>query len=406
MPQEIHAEDIEKFLGTVDGVGSARLLTSPSGEIDQIYVAADAATESRAVRRAVVAALMTAYGIPIEPWRIQVTRLRDGLRPAEMPNVQVVRVEETVSSTEVTARVQVAWDRAGERRTGTGQARGPAGATHRLRILALATIDALRAVLEPAHRRVAVQQVALTSFLDHPVVLVGITVNSPRAAEVFIGVAPQQEGTLDAAVIATLDAVTKWILHTATAGPAPAVEGDRRARLEAMRHFVRSGGGVQSGSRTTPDVGAQPSASPGGQSPPPNGEDRQPEETVPPPADGWRTESRGPGEVIPMRPDILGDLHEIRPEQKGGAVMTAHHEGSRVGIAPSRATRPAVEDEFYLPLIEARTPLHIRCRDGYEVTNAILRDVGTYTLLVEAGGGTELVYKHAIISIRPRVAPA
>ena len=81
--------------------------------------------------------------------------------------------------------------------------------------------------------------------------------------------------------------------------------------------------------------------------------------------------------------------------------MAAHHEGSRVGVPSMRPGRQVVEDEFFQPLIEGRTPVHVRCRDGYEMPHAVLREVGTYTLLVEADGATELVYKHAIISIRP-----
>src|SRR5207302_1308541 len=142
MPREVLADDIERFLTTVDGVVSARLLTSPSGEVDQIYITAEDATDGRAARRSVVAALMTAYGIPVEPGRIQVTHLR-GSRTAELPDLKVVRVEETASGTEISARGQVAWERAGERRTGTGQARGPAGTAtpSRLRQAAAAQIS-------------------------------------------------------------------------------------------------------------------------------------------------------------------------------------------------------------------------------------------------------------------------
>ena len=386
MPREVIAEDIERFLGTVEGVASVRLLTAPSGAIDQIYVTADDATEGRAARRSIVAALMTAYGIPIEPWRIQVTRLR-GARAAGLPDLKVIRVEESASATEATARVQVSWERAGERQTGTGQAKGPAGAAHRLRTLVVATIDAARAVLEPAHRRVSLQQVALTTCMDHPVVLVGISAQSSRGPEVFIGAAPQRESAAEAAVNAALDAVTKWVLHS-TFGPADQIgEGDRRAHLEAMRHYARAGAGP----RSEPVAGQIP--------------------LDPAPAAGQATARdaaspiHGQQEGKLLHPDVLEDLQEIRPEQKGGAAMTAHHESAPVGIAPPRAGRTVLEDGFLLPLIEARTPVHIRCRDGYEVARAVLRDVGTYTLLVEAGGATELVYKHAIISIRPLMPP-
>src|SRR5207302_1623384 len=246
MPREILAEDIERFLTTVDGVVSARLLTSPSGEVDQIYITAEDATEGRAARRSVVAALMTAYGIPIEPGRIQVTHLR-GARAAEVPDLKVVRVEETASGAEVSARVQVAWERAGEGRTGTGQARGPAGTAHRLRTLAAAAIDAVRAVLEPAQRRVTLHQAALVDSMDQPVVLIGISAPTPRGQEIFIGAAPQREAEPQAAVNAVLDAVAKWMIQAPAGHPEPSPEADRRAQLETMRHFVRSGANAPRG---------------------------------------------------------------------------------------------------------------------------------------------------------------
>ena len=111
----------------------------------------------------------------------------------------------------------------------------------------------------------------------------------------------------------------------------------------------------------------------------------------------------GRDERMPMLSDIVVDPQEIRPEQEGGAAVMAH-DASRAGSAPVRTGRQTGEEGFYLALLEARTPVHIRCRDGYEIAHAVLRDVGTETLLVEAEGGTELLYKHAVISIRPRGA--
>jgi len=380
MPKEVVAEEIERFLGTVDGVASARLLTSPSGEIDQIYVTADERTEGRIARRAVVAALMSQYGIPLESWRVQVAQLKR-FSPAELPYLKMLRVEETLSATEAQVRVQVAWERAGEQRTGTGQARGPAGAQHRMRTLAAAAVEAARAVIDPPHRRITVQQVSLTTCMDRPLVLVGITAGGPRGPEAFVGSAFQREGTSDAPVAAALDAVTKWLLRVAFDAPETGMEGDRRARLEAMRHFARAHP-RDSAISASPVVGPVAPADPSLSAP------------NPPAIDGLSQ-----ADVNPV--DILEDLQEIRPEQKGGAAMAAHHEGSRVGVPSMRPGRQVVEDEFFQPLIEGRTPVHVRCRDGYEMPHAVLREVGTYTLLVEADGATELVYKHAIISIRP-----
>jgi host factor-I protein len=380
MVKEVLAEEIERFLGTVDGVASARLLTSPSGEIDQIYVTADDRTEGRIARRAVVAALMTQYGIPLESWRVQVAQLKR-FTPAELPNLKMLRVEETISATEAQVKVQVVWERAGEQRTGTGQARGPAGAQHRMRTLAAAAVDAARAVVDPPHRRITVQQVSLTTCMDRPLVLVGITAGGPRGPEAFVGAAFQREGTSDAPVAAALDAVTKWLLRVAFDAPEAGMEEDRRAHLEAMRHFARAHPRDSS-------ISPSPVLAPVAPSDPPLSASN------PSAIDGVSHADVNPG-------DILGDLQEIRPEQKGGAAMAGHHEGSRVGVGSMHPGRQAVEEEFFQPLIEGRTPVHIRCRDGYEVPRAVLREIGTYTLLVEADGGTELVYKHAIISIRP-----
>jgi RNA chaperone Hfq len=77
--------------------------------------------------------------------------------------------------------------------------------------------------------------------------------------------------------------------------------------------------------------------------------------------------------------------------------MTAPQETRAVTPRPGR---PMFEDEFFQPLIADRAAVRIRCRDGYEIPRAVVREVGTYTVLVDADG-PELVYKHAIISIRP-----
>jgi sRNA-binding regulator protein Hfq len=430
MPKQVRAEEIERFLGTVDGVASARLLTSASGEIDQIYVTADSGTEAKAARRSVVAALITRFGIPVEPWRVQVAALKQ-FAPAELPHLRTLRIEETLSATETTARVQVAWERAGEQRTGLGQARGPLGTQQRLRTLAVATVDAARTVIEPSHLRIAIQHVSLTTCMDRPLVLVAVTAGSPGAQDAFVGAAFQRHELSDAAVAAALDAVTKCMLRVAFETPQTG-QGDRRAHLEAMRRYARVDRGVRlpdAAGTTERPPGTQPEvpqssrggtpAHGGGSFPTPQeapaADAAERKSAGAPPIDGeghgarWHPPARpggpqaassGGGVGTAVHPDILNDLREIRPEEKGGAAVAAHQDSSRTGVVP-RTGRQAIEDEYFAPLIERRTPVHIRCRDGYELAHAVVRDVGTYTLVVEVDGATELLYKHAIISVRP-----
>lgn len=103
-------------------------------------------------------------------------------------------------------------------------------------------------------------------------------------------------------------------------------------------------------------------------------------------------------------PDVLSDLSQIRPEKKGGAAMSVHQESSRGGFVPPRGRTTTMEETFYQSLVDSRIPVHLRCRDGYELPRAVVKDISTYALLVETPKGTELVFKHAVISIR--VLPA
>src|SRR5579884_3919400 len=83
MPKEVYADEIERFLAAVEGVASARVFATPAGDIDRIYVTAENAADTREVRRA-VAALVSTYGVPVDPSRIRVALFREGLRPTEI----------------------------------------------------------------------------------------------------------------------------------------------------------------------------------------------------------------------------------------------------------------------------------------------------------------------------------
>jgi hypothetical protein len=66
--------------------------------------------------------------------------------------------------------------------------------------------------------------------------------------------------------------------------------------------------------------------------------------------------------------------------------------------APSRCGA-GLEKAFYRSLLEERAPVHLRCRDGYEVPDAVLRDAGTSALLIETADGLELFLTRNIVSI-------
>ena len=472
MPREVFADEIERFLSTLDGVSSARVLTGSDGDISFVYVTTDGATDSRSLRGGVAAALQAHFGIPIDEWRVRVTQLRTGAQRGEIPHFHVARVEETAAGTDLAVTIKLRWTQGAEERTAVGKARVcvlpgrepsagrglAAGAAGRSRALAAATVAAVRDALEIPHAELALDRVGSVTFLDRPMVLAALSCAVAGRRRTQVGAA-FDEGTPDPssepAITAALDAVTRWLVEKAFAAEG-AQPQQRRERLEAMRHFVVD---AASAAPSTERFTAAPTRV--GGTPPLGAEDEAPEDQAAEPAPMRATLSDGgPVRALPPRraaiirngaaapthfagaagqgPDanlaaVTLPAGDLRPrvhdaavpgelaahadaarrrqnadaalgskagETKGGTTLSLQHDPS-VSAAVGRGMRaPGVEEAFYRSLVAERTPVHLRCRDGYEVPHAIVRDAGTYALLVETEDGLELFFKHAIISIR------
>lgn len=419
MPKEVFAEDIERLIGALDGVAAARVFTTRGGEIAQVYVTVDPAADVRAVRRGVGTALVSSYGIPIEPWRIHIAQPRTGPGAGALSPFRVLRIEETVGATELTAVVQLAWTRGDGERVVSGRARGPVGSAHRLRTLAAATVDGAREALDPAYRKIAAQEASLVTFSGRPTALVGISVTTPRGDVRACGIA-QDEASSDAVVAATLDAVAKLSAQVAVVAATP---DDRRARLESMRRYVESAERAPSPDDPEGHVafarGSAPDAVQPGRGAPPraggSASDRGPAALHGAPERMSMRQARAfaeranaaPAAEVPNGEDPDGPpvFQQIRSGQKGVAAMAVRQDLPHVGAVPSGPGRLSIEEVLYQSLIANRTPVHVRCRDGYELRPAVLRDVDADSVLLEVNGATELVYKHAILSIRPLTDP-
>ena len=444
MPREIFADEIERFLEALDGVSSARVLTGPGGDISYVYVTTESASDTRGLRHGVLAALQSRFGIPIDDWRVRVTQLRAGVQPTEIPDFRVVRVEETATAADLAVTVKLQWTRGSDVRSATGQARGRGGGAQRPRALAAATIAAVRDALDVPYADLSLDRVGTVTFLDRPVVLVALSVRADPQGRVgepqaFVGTAFSDAAFAAVApgdgaepvITAALDAVTRWLLHAAFAVD-PSLSQHRRDRLESMRRFVQDAAAEPGPSPPrTPDhdeleppaglrdvaagsgfTAAEPLQFHGG--PPAGGGRGTPR--IPPvhplPARRLDSVARGHGPADPPARDsdpVDGPETGPRaagPRTKGEAEMSLEHDPPDAASGVRAVRGSGVEDGFYRSLVAERTPVHLRCRDGYEVARAVVRDAGTYALLVETPDGLELFFKHAIISIRVLSKPA
>jgi sRNA-binding regulator protein Hfq len=355
VPSEVFAEDIESLLERLDGVTSARVVANDAGEVDFIYVTAATNREEPVVRRMVASALMSSYSLAVDGWRIRIARLQTDL-PVQAWRPR--RVDESLSGTAVQALVELE-PVDSEGGTLVGRARSLPDRANRQRGLVLATLDALKSVLESEERRAALESIAMQPLVGCEAVVVAVSIGSTTGSQLCVGSAVVEGNEAEAVIAATLDAMGKR-------GAKPQRRGwgmkDRRDELESMRAHYRR---LREPQRQMPEL-----------APEDNGAE-----------------------------DAVTDQGQIRPERPGGAVIAPGARSEPAGRTEQATTRPAqrssMEDEYLRNLVTIGAPVHIRCRDGYEIPEATIKDVGTYSILVESETGRELVFKHGILSIRP-----
>jgi sRNA-binding regulator protein Hfq len=407
VPREVFAEEIEAFLERLDAVAAARVVANEAGEIERIYVTTESSRDDGTVRRAITAALMSQFSLPVDGWRVQIAHLEQKARPEGLPRCQLVRLEETITETMTRAAVDLRYAVEGAQKILTGSAQAPPGQAHRPRTVALATLEALRPLIERSGYRASLEGLLILPFAGASVVVAAVSLATDRASVLHVGAEPVITGEGEAAVGAILDAVAK----SPRAGGTPyeaRTRADRRQQFEGLRqHYERL---IRQGPAGAPPASLGPPSEPtGGPDEETRGLATGPSvATLPGPPqagpDSWPgLEASEPVSAPEWSDEIVSDLSEIRPERQGGAsVMREELRADGPAAAKGAAAgRLSVEDAFYRRLVAAGAPVYIRCRDGYEIPSAIVRDYGTYSLMVEVNGVQELVFKHGIIAIRP-----
>lgn len=365
MPREVFAEEIETFLERLDAVAATRVVANEAGEIERIYVTTESVRDDGAIRRAITSALMSQFNLPVDGWRIQIAHFEPTPEAEDLPECRLVRLEETITETLTRAQVELRYERDGVPKTLIGTAQAPPGQANRLRTVAAAAIEALRPLAQRSGNRPSLEGLTQMPFAGATVALAAISMASERASLLHVGAAVVSASEAEAVVGAVLDAVRKPVRPVERA---TGIRPDRRHQIEGLRQrYERL---LRQEARPAEAAGAAGVA--------------------------------GPAEVVAAAETGWGPPVDIRPEREGGAAIVTREEmrvdTQQAAKAPPRAS---VEDVFYRRLVVTGAPVHIRCRDGYEIPTAVVREFGTYSLLVEVNGVVELVFKHGIIAIRP-----
>lgn len=224
-------EEAENLLLTLTGVVSARLVTRPGGEVDEIHLlTTDEVTAKQTVRN-VESALLAHLGLEVDHRKISVAQTRE--RPAPAPAADSVRVlperplvsvhrllfyghqVETERSHRARHRVEIEWG--GERYSGTAIAADLPRT--RLEAVSKATLGAVTAALSseteagsPAGAvTLALDGVKVVDAFERRFVLVAVNAMAGREITPLAGAAVVEVSTDRAAILATLQATDRWV---------------------------------------------------------------------------------------------------------------------------------------------------------------------------------------------------
>jgi hypothetical protein len=217
MPDPWGVRRAENLLTSLEGVLSARVVTTPLGEVSEIHVLASSALSPKQVVRNVESALLAHLGLKVDHRKISVAQTAD-VRPIEALEQGAVRERAmrrtvlfedlSVTSSGRPQRVTVAVTLSVEGRTETAAEEVADTARTRLEGAARAAAAVLERLLEK--HTLVVDGVKVVEAVDRTVVFAAVRGVGARETRVLTGTAEAREQPERAAVWAVLDATNRW----------------------------------------------------------------------------------------------------------------------------------------------------------------------------------------------------
>ncbi len=208
--------DLEREICRLPDVSIARIVAEPSGRISEVHVVATPGKRPKQIVRDIQSVALASFGIELDRRLVSVVQLGGsaGYRPEPGPRPSVVAV--TAEANGLRSLVRVTLTRDDEE--AVGFAEGSIATTARHRLVAAATVDALRQ-LEPAAECVDVDHAEIVRVGSLDVAVVTVVFVLPPAEQIVSGsavVRPQQEG--HAVARAVLDATNRRLAFVNVAG--------------------------------------------------------------------------------------------------------------------------------------------------------------------------------------------
>jgi len=220
----------EELLGTLPGVISAKIISGPGGEVDEIHLLTTPELSPKQTVRNVESALLAHLGMRVSHKKISVATSTDAnARPAR-PTVDAERVSGEVVAVAMgpqPPKRRIYFEDVEVRRSRTkgvtcrvtlrkgdqvfvGEAEGMENERLRIELAARATLTALQQA-EGESRVLALEGCKSVEAFDREFVFVGITARAGRDTMLLTGSAEVRESPETAGVLAVLDATNRWV---------------------------------------------------------------------------------------------------------------------------------------------------------------------------------------------------
>ncbi len=212
----------ENLLTSLEGILSARVVTTPLGEVSEIHILAQAGQAPKQVVRNIESALQAHFGMRVDHRKISVAQTAD-VRPisasepeamvaaavASGPPKRTVLFDDLVMAPaagkrKVTATVTLSCDG----RLESASEEGPDTARNKVETAARAAVVVLERLAEKYS--LALEGAVVHEAFGRTYVMVGVHTVGGREAKLLVGTAEVIESAEHAAVYAVLDATNRW----------------------------------------------------------------------------------------------------------------------------------------------------------------------------------------------------
>ena len=209
----------ENLLTSLEGILSARVVTTPLGEVSEIHILAQSGLQPKQLVRNIESALLAQLGLKVDHRKISIAQTAD-VKPLEALEQQAVREQvlrrallfETmsVSPSRRPHRIMISVTLSYRGATETAEEESSDTPRSRVEAAAKAAVTVLDRLLASSSASVALEGAKIVDAFDREFAFVGVQGLGGRDSLLLTGSAQIKESAERAAVFAVLDATNRW----------------------------------------------------------------------------------------------------------------------------------------------------------------------------------------------------